>query len=109
MDAKALAGRLLAELGARTGPGRGVTGIADVAGRAARAPATGSGASAATDLARRLARFRAHTPGPESQADPLPHRAQLGVELAQRLAAALDGEVVDAPLRALRPGGRRDP
>jgi uncharacterized protein YprB with RNaseH-like and TPR domain len=46
-------------------------------------------------LARRLARYRAATPGPGSTADPLPYRPSASRELARRLADAVDGEVVD--------------
>jgi uncharacterized protein YprB with RNaseH-like and TPR domain len=47
-----------------------------------------------SDLAHRLARFRAANPGPGTNADPLPHRRIRGDELAERLATTLDGEVV---------------
>jgi uncharacterized protein YprB with RNaseH-like and TPR domain len=47
-------------------------------------------------LARRLARFRAANPGPGTAEDPLPYRPSPSRELAVRLAAAVDGEVVDA-------------
>ena len=47
-------------------------------------------------LARRLARFRAANPGPGTATDPLPYRPSPSRELAVRLAAAVDGEVVDA-------------
>jgi uncharacterized protein YprB with RNaseH-like and TPR domain len=46
-------------------------------------------------LARRLARFRAATPGPGTHDDPLPYRPRASLELARRLAAAVDGEVVE--------------
>jgi uncharacterized protein YprB with RNaseH-like and TPR domain len=46
-------------------------------------------------LARRLARYRAATPGPGSTADPLPYRRSASRDLARRLADAVDGEVVD--------------
>ena len=46
-------------------------------------------------LARRLARYRAATPGPGAAGDPLPYRASASRDLARRLAAAVDGEVVD--------------
>ena len=87
-----------------------MTAVPGTGGPAAAATAPGAGTTGPTDLARRLARFRAHTPGPETRADPLPHRARLGLELAQRLAAALDGEVVETTLgRYVRvDGGTRD-
>ena len=47
-------------------------------------------------LARRLARLRAATPGPDAPDDPLPYRPRPSLELARRLAAAVDGEVVEA-------------
>ena len=46
-------------------------------------------------LARRLARYRAATPGPGTAADPLPYRPSASRELARRLADAVDGDVVD--------------
>ena len=46
-------------------------------------------------LARRLARYRAATPGPGAAGDPLPYRASASRDLARRLAAAVDGEMVD--------------
>jgi RNase_H superfamily len=45
-------------------------------------------------LARRLARFRSANPGPGTPIDPLPYRPDPSRELAARLAAAVDGEVV---------------
>lgn len=48
-------------------------------------------------LARRLARFRAANPGPGTSDDPLPYRPRPSLELARRLAEAVDGEVVEAP------------
>jgi uncharacterized protein YprB with RNaseH-like and TPR domain len=45
-------------------------------------------------LARRLARFRSANPGPGTTADPLPYRPNASRDLAARLAAAVDGEVV---------------
>jgi uncharacterized protein YprB with RNaseH-like and TPR domain len=45
-------------------------------------------------LARRLARFRSANPGPGIAADPLPYRQNATRDLAERLAAAVDGEVV---------------
>jgi uncharacterized protein YprB with RNaseH-like and TPR domain len=47
-------------------------------------------------LARRLARFRNANPGPGTPDDPLPYRPRASLELARRLAAAVDGEVVEA-------------
>lgn len=47
-------------------------------------------------LARRLARFRASNPGPGAVDDPLPYRRSPSRDLAQRLADAVDGQVVDA-------------
>ena len=47
-------------------------------------------------LTRRLARFRSANPGPGSSIDPLPYRPSPSRELAARLAAAVDGEVVAA-------------
>ena len=47
-------------------------------------------------LTRRLARFRSANPGPGTPVDPLPYRPSPSRELALRLAAAVDGEVVDA-------------
>jgi len=53
------------------------------------------GATLASDrLARRLARFRAANADPGAVADPLPYRPSPSRELAARLAAAVDGEVV---------------
>jgi uncharacterized protein YprB with RNaseH-like and TPR domain len=46
-------------------------------------------------LARRLARYRAATPGPGTLTDPLPYRPPASHELARRLAEAVGGEVVD--------------
>ena len=52
-------------------------------------------AAAPTDrLARRLARFRSANPGPGASSDPLPYRPSPSRDLAIRLAAAVDGEVV---------------
>jgi uncharacterized protein YprB with RNaseH-like and TPR domain len=48
-------------------------------------------------LARRLARFRSASPGPGTAADPLPYRRSATRDLAARLAAAVDGEVVVGP------------
>jgi uncharacterized protein len=45
-------------------------------------------------LARRLARFRAANADPGTASDPLPYRPSPSRDLAARLAAALDGEVV---------------
>jgi uncharacterized protein YprB with RNaseH-like and TPR domain len=45
-------------------------------------------------LARRLARFRSANPGPGIAADPLPYRPSATRDLAARLAAAVQGEVV---------------
>jgi uncharacterized protein YprB with RNaseH-like and TPR domain len=51
--------------------------------------------AAPTDrLARRLARFRSANPGPGTSSDPLPYRPSPSRDLAARLAAAVDGEVV---------------
>lgn len=51
-----------------------------------------------TDLARRLERFRtAVRAAPNHQTDPLPHAPIPSPDLADRLAACLDGEVVVAP------------
>jgi uncharacterized protein YprB with RNaseH-like and TPR domain len=47
-------------------------------------------------LARRLARFRTANPGPGTHDDPLPYRPSASLELARRLAAAVDGKVVEA-------------
>ena len=47
-------------------------------------------------LARRLARFRTANPGPGTPDDPLPYRPRASLELARRLAAAVDGKVVEA-------------
>ena len=47
-------------------------------------------------LARRLARFRTANPGPGTPDDPLPYRPRPSLELARRLAAAVDGKVVEA-------------
>ena len=49
---------------------------------------------AATALARRLERFRDGGPGPVRRGDPLPRPAPRPARLAERLAAAIDGEVV---------------
>src|SRR5215213_1632150 len=62
---------------------------------------TAPSAGAPADLARRLERFRAGrlvsgSPGPTG--DPLPHRRIDGRGLADRLATALDGEVVETAL-----------
>lgn len=51
----------------------------------------------ASDLARRLERFRSGRTDPGSAADPLPHRRIGAAELAERLATTLDGEVVTTP------------
>ena len=54
--------------------------------------------AASSDLARRLERFRAGRAVPAgggTSADPLPHRPIAAAELAERLAAAVDGEVVE--------------
>lgn len=52
----------------------------------------------ATDLARRLERFRAAArTDPGAAGDPLPHRRIGAAELAERLATTLDGEVVTTP------------
>jgi len=51
-------------------------------------------ADSPTDLARRLERFRSALPGPAHTADALPHRPLEPQDLAERLAAALDGEVI---------------
>ena len=48
-------------------------------------------------LVRRLERFRGANPGPGATTDPLPYRPSPSRELAQRLAAAIDGEVVAGP------------
>jgi uncharacterized protein YprB with RNaseH-like and TPR domain len=45
-------------------------------------------------LARRLARFRSANPAPGATSDPLPFRPSQSRDLATRLAAAVDGEVV---------------
>jgi hypothetical protein len=45
-------------------------------------------------LVRRLARFRSANPGPGASTDPLPYRPNPSRDLAARLAAAVDGEVV---------------
>ncbi len=50
-----------------------------------------------TALARRLERFRIGGPGPGTPSDPLPHRRLATRALAERLAAATDGEIVDRP------------
>ena len=64
-------------------------------------------AAAPTDLARRLARFRLGQTDPGGNGDPLPHRPIDGRDLADRLAAALDGEVVTtASGRYVRVEGR---
>ena len=55
-----------------------------------------SAAPSSARLARRLARYRAATPGPGTAADPLPYRPSASRELARRLADAVDGDVVDA-------------
>jgi uncharacterized protein YprB with RNaseH-like and TPR domain len=55
-----------------------------------------SAAPSSDRLARRLARYRAATPGPGTAADPLPYRQSASRELARRLADAVDGDVVDA-------------
>jgi uncharacterized protein YprB with RNaseH-like and TPR domain len=47
-------------------------------------------------LARRLARYRAATPGPGTVADPLPYRPPASHDLARRLAEAVGGDVVEA-------------
>jgi uncharacterized protein YprB with RNaseH-like and TPR domain len=62
-------------------------------------PALGGGAvseaaGASDRLARRLARFRTANPGPGTASDPLPYRPNPSRELAQRLAAAVHGEVI---------------
>jgi uncharacterized protein YprB with RNaseH-like and TPR domain len=54
-----------------------------------------SAASTTDRLARRLARYRAGTPGPGTVADPLPYRPKPSRDLARRLAEAVDGDVVD--------------
>jgi hypothetical protein len=51
-----------------------------------------------SDLARRLARLRAARTDPGGPTDPLPYRPIGSAELADRLAAAVDGEVVHTPL-----------
>jgi uncharacterized protein YprB with RNaseH-like and TPR domain len=51
-------------------------------------------AEPADRLARRLARFRAANPDPGLASDPLPYRPSSSRDLALRLAAAVDGEVV---------------
>ena len=51
---------------------------------------------AADRLSRRLARFRSANPSPGTPADPLPYRPSPSRDLAERLAAAVDGEVVEA-------------
>jgi len=48
-------------------------------------------------LVRRLARYRAATPGPGTVVDPLPYRPSASRDLARRLADAVGGEVVDGP------------
>lgn len=54
-----------------------------------------SSVAAPTDrLARRLARFRSANAGPGTSSDPLPYRPSPSRDLAIRLAAAVDGEVV---------------
>jgi uncharacterized protein YprB with RNaseH-like and TPR domain len=45
---------------------------------------------------RRLARFRTANTGPGTSSDPLPYRPSTSRDLATRLAAAVDGEVVQA-------------
>lgn len=52
----------------------------------------------ASDLARRLARFRAAQADPGRPDGPLPHRPIGSAELAERLATTLDGEVVRTAL-----------
>lgn len=52
----------------------------------------------ATDLARRLARFRAAQADPGRPDGPLPHRPLGSAELAERLASTLDGEIVRTTL-----------
>jgi hypothetical protein len=47
-------------------------------------------------LTRRLARFRSASAGPGISTDPLPYRPSPSRELAARLAAAVEGEVVEA-------------
>ncbi|MEO6207720.1 MAG: ribonuclease H-like domain-containing protein [Candidatus Limnocylindrales bacterium] len=60
-----------------------------------------------TDLARRLERFRAAQGDQGSPEGPLPHRRITAVELAERLATTLDGEVVETPTgRFVRIEGR---
>jgi hypothetical protein len=51
-------------------------------------------ATAAADLTRRLERYRAARAGPGTPDDVLPYRRIPARELAERLAAALDGEIV---------------
>lgn len=58
-------------------------------------------------LSRRLERLRAERYGPGTEADPLPYRPTGGADLAERLAATLDGEVLMAPRgRLVRIEGR---
>ena len=60
-----------------------------------------------TDLARRLERFRAAQGDQGNPDGPLPHRRITAVELAERLATTLDGEVVETPTgRFVRIEGR---
>jgi len=60
-------------------------------------PIPSAGAVAPADrLSRRLARYRSANPGPGIPTDPLPYRPSPSRDLALRLAAAVDGEVVDA-------------
>lgn len=61
----------------------------------------------ATDLARRLERFRSARTDPGGTSDPLPHRRIGAAELAERLATTLGGEVVATPTgRFVRVEGR---
>lgn len=61
----------------------------------------------ATDLARRLERFRSARTDPGATGDPLPHRRIGAAELAERLATTLGGEVVATPTgRFVRVEGR---
>ncbi|HEY4633949.1 MAG TPA: ribonuclease H-like domain-containing protein, partial [Candidatus Limnocylindrales bacterium] len=54
-------------------------------------------AAAAADLSRRLERYRAARAGPGTPDDSLPYRRIPARELAERLAGALDGEIVTTP------------
>ncbi|HET7169108.1 MAG TPA: ribonuclease H-like domain-containing protein [Candidatus Limnocylindrales bacterium] len=71
-------------------------------------PALGQATTASTDLARRLERFRSAIRADDaSSGDALPHAPIAPVDLAERLATTLDGEVVASRLgRFVRVEGR---